>query len=91
VADEFPSVGVTCSECGTKIIVMRPSLLEAIGKSFSPGAPVSELAFLEQLKTDKAVTGDRLAIADPERFYACPECGKRDRLPPDDELRRLEA
>lgn len=88
MAEEFPTVGVTCPECGTKIVVMRPSVLEAVGKLFT-GGPETELGFLEQLKNDKARTGDRLAIADPERFYACPECGRRDRLPDDDELRRL--
>jgi hypothetical protein len=34
-------------------------------------------------------TGDRLVIADVDRFYTCPVCGQGGPLPPADELRRL--
>jgi DNA-directed RNA polymerase subunit RPC12/RpoP len=80
------AVGVTCSECGTKIVVMRPEVLTAIGTLFPPGLE-SELAFIENLKTDKARTGD-LVVCDAQHVYACPECGKREQLPSKEELRR---
>jgi hypothetical protein len=48
-----------------------------------------ELQFLEQFKHDKAKTGDRLAVADVDRRYSCPECCHIEQLPPEDELRRL--
>jgi hypothetical protein len=35
---------------------------------------------------EEAKTGDRLAVADVDRVYTCPECGKRGRLPPAEEL-----
>jgi hypothetical protein len=47
-----------------------------------------EVGFREKLKHDKALTGDRLTVADVDRFYTCPECGERGQLPPEDELRR---
>jgi DNA-directed RNA polymerase subunit RPC12/RpoP len=82
------SVGVQCLECGTKIIVLPAALYEAIGNAFSGGID-TELQFLEQIKGDKAKTGDRLAIADVDGRYSCPECGHQEQLPPEDELRRL--
>jgi hypothetical protein len=36
------------------------------------------------------MTGDRLAIADVDGRYTCPECDHQEQLPPADELRRLE-
>jgi hypothetical protein len=65
---------------------MRPDVLEAIGNLKGPEA---ELSFLDQLATAEAQTGDRLAVLDVERSYACPECGEPGQLPPEDELRRL--
>jgi hypothetical protein len=72
-----------------QIIVLPAALYEAIGNAFSGGIE-TELQFLEQIKGDKAKTGDRLAIADMDGRYSCPECGHQEQLPPPDELRRLE-
>jgi predicted RNA-binding Zn-ribbon protein involved in translation (DUF1610 family) len=80
------TVGVLCPSCGTNIIVMPAQLSKAVGDW---GGTEVELQFLEQIKTDKAKTGDRLAIADVARRYTCPECGHDEQLPPEDELRRL--
>jgi predicted RNA-binding Zn-ribbon protein involved in translation (DUF1610 family) len=80
------NVGVTCPECGTDFIVMPTELYKAIGDI---GGIEGEVGFREQLKTDKAMTGDRLTVADVDRFYVCPECGERGQLPSEDELRRI--
>jgi predicted RNA-binding Zn-ribbon protein involved in translation (DUF1610 family) len=80
------NVGVQCPRCGTNFIVMPTELYKAIGDLWGPEG---EVGFREQLKTDKAKTGDRLTVADAERAYTCPECGERGQLPPEDELRRL--
>ena len=83
--DLYP-LGVTCPACGTKLVIVRPDVLEAVGNLKGPEA---ELSFIDQLATAEAQTGDRLAVLDAERGYACPECGERGQLPPEDELRRL--
>jgi hypothetical protein len=48
-----------------------------------------ELQFREVTSRLTAETGDRPAVADVNRAYACPVCGKRGKLPPEAELRRL--
>jgi len=80
------NVGVKCPKCSTDFIVMPAELYKAVGDI--PGLE-GEVQFLEQLKTDKAMTGHRLTVADADRSYACPECGERGQVPPEDELRRL--
>jgi DNA-directed RNA polymerase subunit RPC12/RpoP len=77
---------VKCPRCNVNFIVMPSELYKAVGDL---GGIEGEVQFREQLKVDKAKTGDRLAVADVDRFYACPECGERGQLPPEDELRRL--
>jgi hypothetical protein len=49
--------------------------------------PEGEIGFTEQLVGDEALTGERLAVADVDRFYTCTVCGARGQLPPEDELR----
>lgn len=78
------NVRVNCAQCGTTIVVMPPEVYRAINDTF--GGIEDEIAFTRKLTQDRTVTGDRLAIGDPRRSYACPECGRRDRLPPAVEL-----
>ena len=80
------NVRFECPGCGTNIIVLPSHLFAAVGNV--SGVEV-ELQFREAMTRKKAETGDRLAVADVDRAYACPECGKRGELPPEDELRRL--
>ena len=68
------NVGVTCPVCRTNFIVMPTELYRAIGDQWGLEG---EVGFREKLKHDKALTGDRLAVADVDRFYTCPECGER--------------
>ena len=86
--DDEPTltVGVQCPNCRTHIIVLPAKLYKAIGDL--QGAE-GELQFLEHIKTDKAKTGHRLAIADVDGRYTCPECDHPGQLPPEDELRHL--
>jgi predicted RNA-binding Zn-ribbon protein involved in translation (DUF1610 family) len=74
------AVGVTCAECGTRIVVMPPSVYEAIE---TIGGVDAELEFTETVAADHAQTGDRLAVADRQGWYACPACETRAQLPPD--------
>jgi predicted RNA-binding Zn-ribbon protein involved in translation (DUF1610 family) len=80
------SVGVECPHCGTNIIVMPSRIYTAIADQWGIEG---EVGFREKLKSDKAQTGDRLAVADVDGAYTCPECGRPGQLPPADELRRL--
>jgi predicted RNA-binding Zn-ribbon protein involved in translation (DUF1610 family) len=79
------NVRVECPGCGTNFIVMPSRFYKTIGDQFG----LEEVGFREKLKNDKAQTGDRLTVADVDRFYTCPECGERGQLPPEDELARL--
>ena len=73
------NVRVQCPGCGTNIVVMPPRVFKAIGDLWGIEG---EVGFREKLATDRAQTGDRLAVADSERAYSCPECGERGTLPP---------
>lgn len=77
------------SSCRTNIIVLPAAVYETIGTAFTGGME-TELQFRDQIKTDKAKTGDRLAIADVDGRYTCSECGHEEQLPPAHKLRRLE-
>jgi hypothetical protein len=82
------SVGVPCSRCGTKLIVLPGTLYKAIGDL---GGVEAELQFAEVTVGDTAKTGAVLTVADVHGGYTCPNCQERGQLPPDDELYRLEA
>jgi hypothetical protein len=80
------NVGVTCPECGTSTIVLPSSLYTAVGNLTGIEG---ELQFHDVTNSMVAETGHRLTVADVDRGYACPVCGKRGELPSEDELRRL--
>jgi hypothetical protein len=61
-------------------------LFRALGDAFGIEA---ETQFQDVVSGGTAKTGDRLVIADVDRFYTCPVCGQGGPLPPADELRRL--
>jgi hypothetical protein len=69
------SVGITCTRCETLIVVMPAEAYEAAG-------PETELEFTAHFASGETQTGNRLAVADANRHYACPACGERGRLPP---------
>jgi hypothetical protein len=70
-----------------QLLVMRTEMYKAVGDLWGIEG---EVGFREKVKTGRdAETGNRLAVADVDRFYTCPECGERGQLPPEDELRRL--
>lgn len=81
-----PMKTVECPRCGINFTVMPSDLYKTISDQWGIEG---EVGFREKLKEDKALTGDRLAVADVDRFYTCPECGERGQLPPEDELKRL--
>ena len=78
------TVRLVCPRCDTSMIVMSPEVYGAIGGLF--GGLEAETEFKAWLADQKARTGDRLAVADVERVYTCPECGQRGQLPPSEEL-----
>jgi hypothetical protein len=80
------NVGVTCPDCGTRIIVMPPDLFKAIG---ALSGVEGELQYQEVISEKKAKTGARLTHADVDGAYTCPACEQPGQLPPADELRRL--
>jgi hypothetical protein len=82
------SVGVSCSRCGTQLIVLPGTLYKAIGDL---GGVEAELEFAEVVVGNSAKTGDVLTIGDVHGGYTCPNCEARGQLPSDDELYRLEA
>jgi hypothetical protein len=69
-----PMKRVECPGCGTNFTVMPSDLYKTIG---------------DQWGIEGELTGDRLAVADVDLFYTCPDCGERGQLPPEDELQRL--
>jgi hypothetical protein len=77
------NVRLQCPSCDTYIIVMPSELYTAVGDL---AGIEGEVQFSEVVKGDKALTGDRLAVADVDRSYTCPVCGDRGQLPPEDEL-----
>jgi hypothetical protein len=64
------NVRVECPGCGTNFIVMPSRFYKTIGDQFGLEG---EVGFREKLKNDKAQTGDRLTVADVDRFYTCPD------------------
>jgi hypothetical protein len=76
------NVGVTCTRCETFVVVMPAEVYKAIGDALGPE---SEIDFSAHVATGDPATGRRLAIADVNRVYACPVCGKRGALPPPEE------
>jgi hypothetical protein len=77
------NVGVTCTRCETFIVVMPAEAYKAIGNAF---VPENEIDFTAHVATGEPPTARRLAVADVNRVYACPACGKRGTLPPPEEL-----
>jgi hypothetical protein len=73
------SVGVTCVGCGTDLLVMPTELYRAILDTL--GSVEAEADFTLHAAPETPAIGARLAIADTERRYACPGCGRHERLP----------
>jgi hypothetical protein len=80
------NVRLECDGCGTDLIVLPPEMFRAVGARLGLEA---ELQLSQVTETLEAETGDRLAIADVDRFYRCPVCGDAGQLPTEDDLRRL--
>jgi DNA-directed RNA polymerase subunit RPC12/RpoP len=80
------NVRIQCPECSTWFLVLPRDVLKATG---NVSGPEGEISFLEHMRTDMAQGGDRLAVADGARGYACPACSHPGQLPPVAELRRM--
>jgi hypothetical protein len=71
------TMAVQCRECATNLIVLPAVLYKAVGDRWGSEG---ELELLVQIKTDEVRSGERLAFADVDGRYTCPQCGHPDLL-----------